>query len=519
MLAASLPPFFNVPFANGAGASYIRAIPLASQIGVTPGAASLVDGFPPLCFLPVSAGGVPPFGQDMNGILNEITANLQWLQAGGVPAYNAAFSAAIGGYPQGSVLKKAAAVGFWISTADNNASDPDTGGAGWEDYSTALLASAVLTGTPTAPTPATGDDSARIATTAFVAGALGDVKGNAAGWGSFSTPQTIGHANAGGCWDINANVLIQVDTSALAAGDRFFLVANNSAFTLQRVDGGAIGVLGYTNFSVPVAIPQGDSIELTWQGSALVVTGGSFCAVYSHGVPALINAALVPYETIANASAVAGNWSSVAGNGNAAITLTAASYGQLTILEAPAGTVQTVTLPPPVDGRKIGLINFTGTLPGASLVAATGGIYGPGGTYDYHSAGTALVLPYGATAVFTSDGSNWIFESGSLATLGINQPPVDVAGSRAFNTTFTNLTGRPLPVHVDGLASQSAQTMEALVTDGAGNAVTIFGTAAGSANWSASIDFTVPPNGTYKVWPSAGSFSSVHWVEMRTRGL
>ena len=130
MLAAALPPFFNIPFANSAGASYVRSIPQASQIGVTPGAASLADGFPPLCFLPVSAGGVPPFGQDMNGILNEITANLQWLQAGGVPSYNAAFSAAIGGYPQGAVLR-AAGGGLWISTVDNNTTDPDTGGAGW----------------------------------------------------------------------------------------------------------------------------------------------------------------------------------------------------------------------------------------------------------------------------------------------------------------------------------------------------------------------------------------------------
>ena len=134
MLAAALPPFFNIPFANGAGASYIRPIPQASQIGVTPGAASLADGFPPLCFLPVSAGGVPPFGQDMNGILNEITANLQWLQAGGVPAYNAAFSAAIGGYPKGAVLASADGVGFWLCAVDGNGSDPDTGGANWTAF-------------------------------------------------------------------------------------------------------------------------------------------------------------------------------------------------------------------------------------------------------------------------------------------------------------------------------------------------------------------------------------------------
>lgn len=39
-------------------------------------------------------------------------------------------------------------------------------------YVTNILASAALTGTPTAPTPATGDNSTRVATTAFTAGSL-----------------------------------------------------------------------------------------------------------------------------------------------------------------------------------------------------------------------------------------------------------------------------------------------------------------------------------------------------------
>jgi hypothetical protein len=131
MLAANIPPFFNVPFGNSAGAGFIRTIPVASQIGITPGAASLTDGFPPLTFSPVSAGGVPPFGQDMNGILNEVTANLQWYQAGGTPVYNSAFSAAIGGYPNGAILQSANGFGLWRSTVDNNLTNPDTGGAGW----------------------------------------------------------------------------------------------------------------------------------------------------------------------------------------------------------------------------------------------------------------------------------------------------------------------------------------------------------------------------------------------------
>lgn len=137
MLAASAPTSFVEPFGVNAAAGYIRTIPTASQIGVTPGAASLNDGFPPLTFLPISAGGVPPFGQDFNGILYQTTAGLQWVQVGGRPVYNAAYASTIGGYPAGAVLQSLDGTGFWRSTADSNTSNPDTGGSNWIPSGTA----------------------------------------------------------------------------------------------------------------------------------------------------------------------------------------------------------------------------------------------------------------------------------------------------------------------------------------------------------------------------------------------
>lgn len=132
MLASSIPDRFNIPFANSAGIGYIRAVPEASQIGITPGAASLTDGFPPLNFLPVSGGGVPPFGQDFNGILNHITKIQQWQNAGGIFKYDAAFSTAIGGYPAGAVLMSTDNHTRWLNLADNNTTDPDGGSpANW----------------------------------------------------------------------------------------------------------------------------------------------------------------------------------------------------------------------------------------------------------------------------------------------------------------------------------------------------------------------------------------------------
>ena len=84
MLAANPPLKFPKVWGQNAGGAIHSAYPSrTSQVGVNPGFASLNDGFPPLTMTPIAAGGVPPFGQDMNGILNQITEVLQWQQAGG----------------------------------------------------------------------------------------------------------------------------------------------------------------------------------------------------------------------------------------------------------------------------------------------------------------------------------------------------------------------------------------------------------------------------------------------------
>jgi hypothetical protein len=144
MLQSSVPPKFAIPWGNAAGSAYIRSIPQNSQIGVQNGAASLTDGFPPLTFVPETAGGTPPFGADFNGILKQVSQWCQWQSAGGPVFYDGTFSAAIGGYPNGAMLQSAIVPGFiWLSIADNNTSDPDTGGANWVQ-----LPGQIQTGTP-----------------------------------------------------------------------------------------------------------------------------------------------------------------------------------------------------------------------------------------------------------------------------------------------------------------------------------------------------------------------------------
>jgi hypothetical protein len=156
MQLSNIPGKLVLPFANSGGKS---TIPVASQIGITAGAASLTDGFPPLTRTPIAAGGVPPSGFDMNGILYEMSAIVRWANAGGGYPFDSAFAtdANVGGYPKGARVMRSDGTGYWFNTAENNVTDPESSGAaaaGWvPDFSTGVSA-VTMTGSSVTLTPA-----------------------------------------------------------------------------------------------------------------------------------------------------------------------------------------------------------------------------------------------------------------------------------------------------------------------------------------------------------------------------
>lgn len=161
MQASNAPTKSAVPFANSGTKN---TIPVASQIGITPGLASFTDGFPPLTMTPLVAGGVPPYGADFNGILNFLSSGTRWSQAGGGYVYDAAFSTAIGGYPKGAMLVKADLTGYWLCTVDSNTTNPDSGGAGWQDALVGRLINVRVFSSPGASTytPTSGTRSVEV---------------------------------------------------------------------------------------------------------------------------------------------------------------------------------------------------------------------------------------------------------------------------------------------------------------------------------------------------------------------
>lgn len=131
MQTSALPSRMPTPFAD---TGTKNTIPVASQVGITAGAASFTTGFPPLTMTPVAAGGVPPFGADFNGILNAITQAVRWTNAGMAYPFDTAFSTSIGGYPKGALVPNSTFSGYWYNTVDQNTAAPEAADAsttGW----------------------------------------------------------------------------------------------------------------------------------------------------------------------------------------------------------------------------------------------------------------------------------------------------------------------------------------------------------------------------------------------------
>lgn len=103
-------------------------IPAERGGGLAQEAATYAEGFPSITMTPISVGGKPPSGKDMNGVLHEISAHTVWQNQGGRYRFDQAFCEAVGGYPKGAVLINDTLDTEYISLADANTHNPNNGG-------------------------------------------------------------------------------------------------------------------------------------------------------------------------------------------------------------------------------------------------------------------------------------------------------------------------------------------------------------------------------------------------------
>lgn len=127
-----MPKLIKTPFAAEAAAGYRTDI--QETTGEAPNSATYQVGFPPNTMQSITAGGIPPKGADMNGILYDITDNIVFQTQGGRYGFDSAYATAIGGYPLNAILQLNDGTEV-ISTIANNTNDPNSNMTGWVNTS------------------------------------------------------------------------------------------------------------------------------------------------------------------------------------------------------------------------------------------------------------------------------------------------------------------------------------------------------------------------------------------------
>ena len=79
------------------------------------GVATFDKGFPAITMHPLNAGGIPPSGKDINGVLYSTTLQQQWQNAGMTYPFSQDFSDAVSGYPKGAIVPSSVYTGQWLN--------------------------------------------------------------------------------------------------------------------------------------------------------------------------------------------------------------------------------------------------------------------------------------------------------------------------------------------------------------------------------------------------------------------
>lgn len=111
------PKLISKPFAQN---GQKNVIPEKYETSMESNQATWDQGFGQITMLPVSAGGLPPKGQDFNGILNQMCETIVHISKGGVFKLSVDYATAINGYPKGAILQSEDEKKYYQSLIDNN---------------------------------------------------------------------------------------------------------------------------------------------------------------------------------------------------------------------------------------------------------------------------------------------------------------------------------------------------------------------------------------------------------------
>lgn len=93
------------------------------------------DGTPSITLTKLEDGGLPPKGQDYNGVLNAISSHTVFNQNGGRYKWDPQVVIEFGGYPKDAIVQSSDGTREYISLIDNNQINPDSSTTGtWSIY-------------------------------------------------------------------------------------------------------------------------------------------------------------------------------------------------------------------------------------------------------------------------------------------------------------------------------------------------------------------------------------------------
>lgn len=441
------PPLIQEAFAKNAAPTYIQnPIPLTT---VDPARASFDLGFPPQTMTEIFAGGTPPYGQDVNGILYMVTAHIAALQAGQPYLYSSALSTAMGGYAVGVVLGMADGTGLWVNTVAGNTTDPDSGGAtGWMPlFSRGFTNVSGLTGGVYTLTPAEYRRGVIVL--------AGTLTGN-----------------------------LQVVVPSGTIGQRAWLIVNTTS--------GAFSTTVKTLAGTGVAIPQGGF-------SAPVEVYGDGTNVYPTVAP--VN---LPIDQ--NPTGL-----TIAQRTNAGY-LFATYFNQNSALEN--FTPSAVFAEAGSDGyhRKISLANFAANISLSQFAGQVANAQVPQSAVTQYAAAILAnaALTGTPTAPTAGVGANnaLVATTAFVMTQALGNAQAWSNPSRAFNTPYTNSSGRAMLVNVDYdlFGSSSVQAV-------VGGVQVTYNAHTGANTQSGFTSFVVPPGAVY-IFNTSGSATLVNWAEL-----
>ena len=293
------PDLIITPFADSAVPGTIDPIP-ENQDPALPQRASWLLGFPGVTMTPLAAGGIPPRGQDFNGVLNALSQHIVWLGRGGQYVWDSAIAAA-DGYPLGALLQKVGIDGFWLNTVEGNISDPDAGGAGWVDANSATLPYANDTGAANAYVATYAPAISALTTGQVVRFKASNANTGAStfnpnGLGAKPIVSISGAAIAAGAIAANGHVWLQYD-AAIGGGSWVSLL---SATSVDTMNSAIATVAAAATINLTTGAPSTSQIAISGSGVSIngfTVAANRFFVVKMSGANTLVNSATLVTQT------------------------------------------------------------------------------------------------------------------------------------------------------------------------------------------------------------------------------